>query len=262
MILPGVYLPEGVQPTAFRRARAVSVWSRGRATLAGLSAAAVWGAKWIDDDDNAACNHVRGPENDEYSWVEVYRERLEPGDRLRRHGMLVTSPARTAYDVGRRLEIDRGVEVVDALYQTGKLTKRELAAYAEAHPARRGVRRLREVIALSDEGAESPMETCTRLAIVRAGLPCPDSQIDVFLPDGSHVGRADLGWDRWWTLVDYEGDGHRGKNQLDKDVRRGNRLAKLGWTWIRVRAESLLPENIDELMDTIRDAIRVGGGPV
>ncbi|MDN5759477.1 MAG: hypothetical protein L0H59_13270 [Tomitella sp.] len=62
------------------------------------------------------------------------RDQLQPADLRRRHGMTITGPARTAYDVGRRLKVDRAVEIVDSIYQATTLTKSELSAYAAAHP--------------------------------------------------------------------------------------------------------------------------------
>src|SRR4051794_33945028 len=43
-----VYLPRDVTLTALRRARAAWLWADRKATLTGLSAAAVHRAKWID----------------------------------------------------------------------------------------------------------------------------------------------------------------------------------------------------------------------
>ena len=45
---PGVHIPRGAELSARQRARAAWLWSRRRGVLAGLSAAAVLGAKWIE----------------------------------------------------------------------------------------------------------------------------------------------------------------------------------------------------------------------
>ena len=43
-----VYLAKGIELTACSRAKAAWLWSGRGATLAGLSAAAVYGSRWID----------------------------------------------------------------------------------------------------------------------------------------------------------------------------------------------------------------------
>jgi hypothetical protein len=47
-VYPNVYVPFGVELTASQRARAAWLWSGRRAVLAGNSAAALLGAKWVD----------------------------------------------------------------------------------------------------------------------------------------------------------------------------------------------------------------------
>src|SRR5699024_6296437 len=137
---------------------------------------------------------------------------------------------RTAFDLARRLPRDEAVAVVDALYQTGNVTKLQLTDYATRHPRCRGIRQFRRVVELSDEGAESPQETRTRLAIVDAGLPRPESQCYILDADGVSIGRVDLCWRRWRVIVEYEGDGHRASEQFAKDLRRWNALSDEGWT--------------------------------
>src|SRR6187397_284140 len=46
-LYPGVYIPRGVDPSARVRGEAAWLWSKRRGVLAGLSAAAVLGSKWI-----------------------------------------------------------------------------------------------------------------------------------------------------------------------------------------------------------------------
>ena len=50
---PSVYMPKASKPTALQRAEGAFLWMRRRGVLAGQSAAAVLGTKWIDGDDPA-----------------------------------------------------------------------------------------------------------------------------------------------------------------------------------------------------------------
>ncbi|WP_182348443.1 hypothetical protein [Tomitella gaofuii] len=262
-ILPGVYLLRGVPMTAARRAEAIAVWaaskpsSRCRVVLAGRSAAAFWGAKWIGDDERGACNSHHAVQALE--GVDVYRDRLGEEDIVTIRGVAITSPARTAFDLARRVPGDDAVIKVDAMYRTRSVRKHQLELYARCHPRVHGARRASEVIALSDEGADSPQETRMRLAIVRAGFPPPESQIYVRTGDGAFRGYIDLGWRRWRVLLDYEGGGHTERAQLDKDVRRGNALYKDGWNWVRVRARHLRGDGLDRFLRDVRDALLAAG---
>ncbi|QDQ98751.1 hypothetical protein [Tomitella fengzijianii] len=262
-ILPGVYVRGGVPLTATRRAHAIAMWASSKPSgrcgvvLAGRSAAAFWGAKWIGDDERGACNsrHAVQALDD----VDVYRDRLCEDDILTVRGVAITSPARTAFDLARRIPGDEAVIKVDAMYRTRSVHKRQLELYAQSRPRVHGARRASEVIALSAEGADSPQETRMRLAIVRAGFPPPESQIHVRTDDGSFSGYIDLGWRRWRVLLDYEGGGHTERAQLDKDVRRGNALHKDGWNWVRVRAHHLRGDGLVRFLRDVRDALLAAG---
>lgn len=48
-IHPDVYIPRGTEMTAASRAYAAWLWSRREGVIAGQSAAALHGAKWVDD---------------------------------------------------------------------------------------------------------------------------------------------------------------------------------------------------------------------
>lgn len=63
--------------------------------------------------------------------------------------MRVTTPARTAFDLGRRLTMECGVQHLDALLNATLIEPAEVAAIAQRHPGARGLRQL-------DGGAESP----------------------------------------------------------------------------------------------------------
>src|SRR5699024_3273442 len=260
-VLPGIYLPRGVEMTALQRAHALELWARGRVVLAGYSAAALWGAKWIDAREPAACNarwKICAPEG-----VDAYYDRLAAHDVCAMLGTPLTTPVRTAFDLTRRLPRVKAVAAVDALYQTGTVSKSHLTAYASARPGVRGVGRAREVIAMSDEGAESRQETRARVAILEAGLPRPESQVRIRGTDGRVIGRVDLCWEQWRVIVEYDGDGHCTRAQLAKDIRRHNAFADAGWTVIRVKAHMLRDEELRrDVMIQIRRALRKAGAPV
>lgn len=108
-----------------------------------------------------------------------------------------TTPARTAYDLARRLPLESAVIRVDALLNATGATTAEVQTIAARYPGARGIRRFRTALDLVDSGAESPQETRLRLLLVRSGLPRPVTQIRV----GNR--RIDMGWPDHLVGVEY-----------------------------------------------------------
>lgn len=100
----------------------------------------------------------------------------------------VHDAARTAYDMGRRLQQSTAVIRIDALMNTTKVTVAQIESIERRYPGARGIRTLRRVPALADGGAESLQKTRLRTLLVRSGLPRPVTQIRV----GNR--RIDIGW--------------------------------------------------------------------
>jgi very-short-patch-repair endonuclease len=255
-VYPDVYLHKDVPLDAVVRAHAAWSWSGGRGVLAGWSAAAFWGTRWIDANTPACINvaeHRRAP-----AGLTIYRDELDTKDVVNRRSCAITTPERTAYDLGRRLEFDAAIEVIDAIYQATRLTRSGFSSYVDGHSGDRGLAQLRNVIALSDEGAESKWETRTRLAIRREGFPDLETQVVIQDPSGRFIGRADMGWRRWRVVVEYEGDHHFDKIARNNDIERWNALEAAGWRVIRVKAKQLTHGRA-LLMQQIRTVLRERG---
>ena len=92
--------------------KARAAWLSTGATLCGVSAAAVHGTKWLDPQ--AAAEIVRANPYPQKDMV-VRRYQLADDDVCLAKSMRVTTPARTAFDLGRRLPLEAGVRHLDAL---------------------------------------------------------------------------------------------------------------------------------------------------
>jgi len=92
--------------------------------------------------------------------------------------------------------------------------------------------------------AESPMETRLRWLLLRAGLPRPDVQRDLYDSDGRFVGRADIFYPQSRLVIEYDGASHR--DRLVEDDRRQNALVNSGYRVLRFTAQDLFsaPETI------------------
>jgi hypothetical protein len=255
---PGVHIPRGAELSAAQRARAAWLWSRRSGVLAGLSAAATLGAKWIEPGLAAELIHTnrRAP-----PMLTVHTDGLENGETRCVDGMLVTSAARTAFDIGRRLELVAGVQRVDALMNAVAVLVSDIESVAAVHPGVRGLTRLRRTLDLVDGGAESPYESLTRLLFVRAGFPRPETQIPVFDDDGVLVAVIDMGWRDYLVGVDFDGAHHwTDPRQRRRDAERYTRLPELGWTDYRVTS-SMVHHASRSILDRVGGALTARGCP-
>ncbi|HME49193.1 DUF559 domain-containing protein [Mycobacterium sp.] len=255
-VYPDVYIPRGAELTASQRAQAAWLWSRRRAVVAGHSAAALLGAKWTDAAAPAELVYAHGRPP---PLVVTHDDTLLPGETVELGGVAVTTPARTAFDIGRRTPRAAAIQRLDALAHATDMKSVDVDAVIARHKGARGLRRLREVLPLVDGGAESPPETRTRLALVDAGLPRPQTQIRVFDEYGEFVARIDVGWERWRVGVEYDGAQHwTDSRQRAGDIDRLAALESLGWVVIRVSGE-LLTHRRGTLVARVGAALRAAG---
>lgn len=234
-VFPNVYLPAHVEASLPVRTRAAWLWSGRRAVIGGAAAAALHGADWIPDGVPVELIHTntRPP-----GGVLTRRDTLRAGEIQVRDGLPVTSPARTAFDIGRRGAVRSAVVRLDALARATGFTVDDVLGVAALHPGSPGLRRLEAALDLVDAGAQSPRESYLRLLLVDAGLPQPQTQIPVLGLDGLPVAYLDLGWPASMVAVEYDGDQHRSyRQQYVKDIRRMEMLEQLGWIVVRVVAE-------------------------
>lgn len=101
----------------------------------------------------------------------VHSYTLAPQDVCTIDGMRVTTPARTAFDLGRLLPHTEAIPILDALMNKTGLSPEHVWRLADANSGIRGVDRLRTALADADGGAQSPLETRTRLLLWNTGVP-------------------------------------------------------------------------------------------
>ncbi|MCV7170898.1 DUF559 domain-containing protein [Mycobacterium manitobense] len=242
-----VYVRVDTELSALDRARAAWLWSGRKATLVGHSAAVALGSRWIDADAPVELAHSRRPGA---RGILVHSDVIRDDEVCLRYGMRCTTPARTAYDLARRLPHEQGVIRVDALLNASGASVADVTAVARRYPGARGARRLREVMDVADGGAESPQETRLRLLLVRSGLPRPATQIR----EGSR--RIDMGWRAAKVGVEYDGKQHwTDPDEHARDIERLEFLASRGWLIVRVSARQL-NQRPASVVQRVRAALR------
>ena len=243
-----VYVPKDAELTPLLRAKACWLRSRRRGVLAGFSASAVHGAKWIDPALPAS---IIDTNRRRAVGVVVWEERIEADEIAVVDGMRITTPARTALDLARRCRKDVAVASIDALVQAVELKMADIELLVDRYRGRRGMKAARSALELADGGAQSPKESWLRLLLVRAGFPRPQTQIPVRNEWGWAEAYLDMGWEDVKVAVEYDGDQHRSSRyQYVKDIRRLETLGRMGWIVVRVVAE----DHPDDVIRRVREA--------
>jgi hypothetical protein len=169
-LYPDVYVSREIDLTASVRAEAAWLWSRRNGVVAGRSAAALHGAKWVDSRLPAEihCSNRRPP-----AGIRTWSDAVADDEIEIVHAIAVTTPERTALDIASRYPLDAAVAAIDALARRTRLKMADVDLIAERYKGRRGIRRARKALDLVDAGAESPRETWLRLLLIRGGFPRP-----------------------------------------------------------------------------------------
>jgi hypothetical protein len=258
-VFRNVYVPRGQPLTAVDKAVAAWLWSGRRSTAAGLSAAALLGSKWIDGTRPAELNQSSRHKT---NGIILHSDELADGESCFIRGIPVTSPARTAFDLGRRRGLTMAVIRLDALMQATGVKPTAVELIADCHRGARGTVQLREALGLADGGAESPQETRTRLILTDAGLRPQRTQIDIFNTFGEFVHRIDMGWDAWQVGVEYDGIQHWTEPDIRAyDIDWHAEAEALGWRIVRVSAD-MVRYRRGTIVARTRAALRAAGAPV
>lgn len=155
-------------------------------------------------------------------------------------GVPATTAARTVVDLASRLPFIDAVVVADASLYLQATTKDDLVAVLDRCRRWPGVNRARDVVAFADGGAESPLESRSRVRLVRElGLPPPE--LNVLIPDaaGRPLARVDMLWRQYRTIGEADGAIKYGDDEpaslflekIREDTLRDLRYEVVRWTW-------------------------------
>jgi REase_MTES_1575 len=229
------------------------------AVLSGLSAAFLHGIAWYDTDSDIEISRHSTGQGRCRGGVRVVRSDLSVDDVMLIDGWRVTTPIRTAYDLGRRAPHWRALGHLDDLVKAADIDLDLLWRYVVEHPGTRGIRQIRELIPHINALSESPPESWLRLLIVEGELPRPEAQISVLDDNGYEFARMDLGYRRFKIGIEFDGiEFHETADQRAHDAARDARLRRLGWAIVRVTGDRMR-DHSDELLNEINKHLRDRG---
>src|SRR5881398_2416878 len=125
---PDVYVHKDAVLTVHQRAVAAWLYSHRVGVIAGVTASAIHGAKWVDAHlpIELIWSNARRPRG-----LRTYDMRLDSGELAHAGDMRVTTVERTAFDVGRLCRFDDAVARLDALGNARSLKADDVLAVAD-----------------------------------------------------------------------------------------------------------------------------------
>ncbi len=200
---------------------------------------------------------LRGHEPTAISGVDGRTRDLRPADITTVHGVTVTTPLRTALDLGCCLRRREAFAALNAMAARHGLTREDYLAALPRFRRRRGVRQLRPLVQIVEPLVESVRESWVLLEIHDAALPRPEPQYWIHI-DGVPAFRLDLAYPHLRVCVEYDGEEwhHLTAEQREDDHARRRWLRENGWTVIVVQRGDFTRQARDRWIATLRQALR------
>ena len=203
---------------------------------------------------------LRGHHRSERVGVRGGERDLLPCDWVEIDGVKVTTPLRTAMDLGCLLSRRTALGAMDALMRAHSFTHRDMTRMLTRYHRRRGVVQLRALVPLVDPRAESQPESWTRLELIDNGLPTPQLQWWISV-DGVPTYRLDLAYPHARIAVEYDGEEfHSTAADRERDRVRREWLRAQGWTVIVVDRTDFAPGSdrfwVGDVVEALRHARR------
>lgn len=208
-VFRSVYAPADLPDTIENRAWILRCAVPGDAIFTGISAAWVYGVDLFDRSPYGSaptppCSRVAG----------ARRQAEFPDADLRWIGKtLLTTPLRTACDLGRQLPDVEGLYALDRMLQLGEFTAAELVSAGGRLARASGVSQLRELASLADRRGRDKAESALRWFWHQAGLPSPELHIPLADDSGSARHSLTIGA----PAVRYAAEIHDERDDRDSD---------------------------------------------
>jgi len=260
-VVRGVFVASDLPDTLELRARAVAkvvrphhvITDRTAAWLYGIDAHVYAERDVLPPVETCA---LRGHEPTTITGVDGRTRDLRPEDITVIHGVLVTTPLRTALDLGCCLRRREAYAVLNTFARRFRLTSADCEQQLPRYRRRRGVIQLRDLVSVVDPRIESERESWLFLAIRDAGLPLPEPQYWIEIDDVPTY-RLDFAYPHLKVCVEYDGiEAHdRTQEQKDSDRARRDWLRDQGWTVIVVRRGDFRRIPLEQWLSELRRSL-------
>jgi very-short-patch-repair endonuclease len=219
------------------------------AALSHFSAAVLWGLL----QDRGYPIHVSAPKRKRVPGLVVHECGLA-GERVRRDGIVVTTPARTLIDLA---DVVRRPRVLERAMDEAAYLKFELTGL-EPRQGRRGMGLLSSVLAVHGAGStrtRSELEEAFLAIVDRANLPRPEVNVQIEGFECDFVFREAA------LVVETDGDAAHGtRRAIERDPVRDARLMAAGWRVWRLSYEQVV-RNAERVAEDLGDLLRPPAPP-
>lgn len=171
-------------------------------------------------------------------------------------GIRSTTLARAWADLAVVVDLPRLVAITDHLIarRGGRVRVDDLRRMHAKVGANRGAQARAAALDLCADGAESPRESEVRVILTLAGLPMPETNVEIF--DGARfVARVDMLYRQHLIVIEYDGEYHQTDAQWRRDEARRARLRELGYRLVVVTAADL--HDPADLVERVRRLLTV-----
>jgi hypothetical protein len=266
--LQGGFVPNGVTDTIEMRAALAARLLPPGHVVSGRTAAWLHGVDTYVWAEGPAAPSIdvcvlSGSHPTDRGGIDGHARALSPRDLAEVEGVTVTTPLRTAMDLGCLLKPREAIAAMDAFARLHGVTVATMQAELPRFRRRRGVRQLRWLVPLVDARSESARESWTRLEIHLAGLPAPKPQHWIVI-DGIPTFRLDLAYVEKRVAAEYDGfDAHeRTPEQKEHDRARRKWLRDNGWTIIVIKRGDFSGPALERWLRELRNALAPSYTPV
>lgn len=199
---------------------------------------------------------LRGHEPTTAAGADARTRDLRPEDVMELLGVLVTTPLRTAMDLGCCLRRREAFAVLCDFAHKYGFTAEDYVRALGRYRRRRGVVQLRGLVGLVRSEIESQREAWVFLEIADTGMPLPEPQVWIEI-DGFPTYRLDFAYVHKRVCVEYDGDeAHGSAEQREYDEERRALLRAHGWIVIVVRSGDFTGAALDRWLRELREALR------
>jgi hypothetical protein len=234
-VLPGVYVATQVRDSIMMRANALSLVVPDDCVIVDRHAGWLHGAEMVlapNEHIHVAPLRMFRPSGHgrlRNGLAESGERNLIQSDITEILGLAVTTPIRTAWDLGRVRWPERALAALDSMLRLALFSHDELLAGIERFKGQRWVTTLRAFAPLADGRAASPGESVLRLRWLDTGLPRPTPQLEIWI-DGVLIAILDLGHPDLRYAAEYDGEEwHSSPEQRAHDRKRREAVEQHGW---------------------------------
>lgn len=262
----GLYRPAAWDFDLEEAARALSAATPG-AWISHITAARLrcsYLPPWLSDSTELHLSKPRALPGVRRKGIVGHTMLVAPGEVECVEGIWISTRARTWLDMARLLPLNDLVALGDELIRVPRpefegrespyACVADLRIMAARHPNLQGVVRARQALDLMRVGADSAPETLLRLAMLDAGIPEPELQINLRHEDRRSPS-ADLGFRRRRVAIQYDGGHHLLELQSLSDRRRDKAFEAAGWA-VLVFGKDDLAEGFATATKRIKRALR------